>query len=55
MNSLWKAIAMAIVLFVYGYFLSIAGHDHVRHQQDIKDRQEIVEGVVHGQHDHNHH
>ncbi len=55
MNSLGKAVVMAIVLFLYGYFLSTAGHDHASHQQSIKDSP-VGEGNVSDDHrDHNHH
>lgn len=54
MESLGKAIIMAIALFVYGYFLSTAGHDHASHQQGIKEHQEMNEGTAHDQHDHDH-
>ncbi len=54
MKSLGKAIIMAVVLFVYGYSLSTAGHDHASHQQGIKEHQEMDEGMAHNQHDHGH-
>ncbi len=54
MKSLWKAIVMAVVLFSYGYFLSTAGHVHTSHQQNVKDHQEMDEGMAHDQHDHDH-
>ncbi len=54
MKPLWKAIGVAIVLFLYGYFLSTAGHDHESHQQDIKEHPEMNEVVAHDHHDHDH-
>ncbi len=54
MKLLWKAMFMAIVLFAYGYFLSMAGHDHTSHQQVMKEHQEMETGMAHDQHDHEH-
>ena len=31
MKFIWMALIMAAVLFVYGYLLSTAGHNHASH------------------------
>lgn len=32
MKIFLQALGMTVVLFLYGYFLSTAGHDHSAHQ-----------------------
>ncbi len=54
MKTLFQSLGMAMVLFVYGYFLSTVGHDHASHQQGIKEHQEMNKGMAHDQHDHDH-
>ena len=51
-KSILTAIGMALVLFIYGYFASTAGHDHSSHE-----KQHVEEGhgnQSHGDHDHDH-
>lgn len=33
MKTLFIALGMALILFVYGYVASSLGHDHSRHEQ----------------------
>ncbi len=32
MKTVFQALGMAVILVLYGYFLSMAGHDHSAHE-----------------------
>ncbi|KKW08916.1 MAG: hypothetical protein UY44_C0006G0001 [Candidatus Kaiserbacteria bacterium GW2011_GWA2_49_19] len=44
------ALAMTVVLFIYGYLLSTAGHDHSKHSP--KAHIEVESGHEHAGHTH---
>ena len=52
MKTLLQAVGMAVVLFVYGYSLSVVGHDHSSHEINSSDQHSMRES--HDHHDHTH-
>lgn len=56
MKTLFQAVGMALILFFYGYFLSIAGHDHSAHEGKDKSTEHSVldEHQMEDGHEHNH-
>ncbi len=48
-KSILIAIGMAIVLFIIGYFLSTAGHDHSKHGGETEHHETHMES---GEHQH---
>ncbi len=55
MKSFLIALGMAGVLFLYGYLLSVAGHDHSAHEGKGASHGQITGGHSSGNgHEHNH-
>lgn len=52
-KSLGIALIMATGLFIYGYLLSNAGHDHASHGSDAHSKTTVTESS-HGHDNHDH-
>ena len=53
-KSILIAIGMALVLFIYGYLASTAGHDHSSHGQGNTQVEEGQSDHGHGDHEQQH-
>jgi len=54
MKALFQSIGLALVLFLYGYFLSVAGHDHSAHEGKEKSHEPVSHELQTGDaHEHN--
>jgi len=48
MKTIFIALGMAIILFVYGYVCSTVGHDHDHHEENVsKNDHHSVDGDHH--------